>query len=198
MRATGSSLVYKKAASPFLALVPHVRAHLKKGGVIAYATESCYGLGCDPRNRQAVMRILGIKGRPQSKGLILIASEFSQLASYVAPLSQADQKKLMQFWPGPTTVLLPAAQGTPRWLTGHHQSLAVRVTAHSDAARLCHSLNMALVSTSANRSGQKPLKNYRSCVKAFGKQVMVLPGYIGKRKRPSTIMDFKSGKIFRT
>ncbi|MBM4190566.1 MAG: Sua5/YciO/YrdC/YwlC family protein, partial [Betaproteobacteria bacterium] len=57
--------------------------HLRHGGVIAYATESCFGLGCDPRNRVAVQRLLRLKGRPQAKGLILIASHLAQLQHYL-------------------------------------------------------------------------------------------------------------------
>lgn len=192
-----SSLVYKTAASPLLALIPRILAHLKQGGVIAYATESCFGLGCDPRNFRAVRRILAIKGRPQRKGLILVASDLKLLAPYLAPLSQAELNKLNQIWPGPTTVLAPASSHTPNWLTGQYKTIAVRLTAHSDAARLSHALNMALVSTSANRSGKIPYKRFQQCVQAFGNKVMVLPGRIGKRKRPSTILDLKSGKIFR-
>ncbi|TCV80269.1 L-threonylcarbamoyladenylate synthase [Sulfurirhabdus autotrophica] len=198
MRAVNSSLFYKTAASPFLSLLPNIRTHLRNGGIIAYATESCYGLGCNPHNYQAVCKILALKGRPKSKGLILIASELAQLNPFIAPLSVADQDQLKQLWPGPTTVLLPAAKNTPHFISGRHKTLAARVTAHSDAARLCHSLGMALVSTSANRSGQRALKSYKACVAAFGDQVMVFPGRIGKRKRPSTIMDLKSGKIFRS
>ena len=198
MRSVRSALYYRTAASPFLSLLPRIRAHIRNGGIIAYATESCYGLGCNPHNYQAVSKILALKGRPKSKGLILIASDLAQLSPFISPLSAEDRAKLMQFWPGPTTVLLPAARNTPHFITGRHKSLAARVSAHSDAARLCHALDTALVSTSANRSGQKALKTYQECIAAFGAQVMVLPGRIGKRKRPSTIMDFKSGKIFRS
>ncbi|MDD5180811.1 MAG: Sua5/YciO/YrdC/YwlC family protein, partial [Gallionellaceae bacterium] len=60
-----------------------IAAHLKHGGLIAYPTEYCYGLGCDPRNRRAVRRLLQLKSRPQHKGLILIAGKFAQLAPYL-------------------------------------------------------------------------------------------------------------------
>jgi len=192
-----STLFYKTAASPLVALVPRILAHLRQGGVIAYATESCFGLGCDPRNYRAVKRILEIKGRPQKKGLILIASELELLSPYLAPLTPAELTQLNQNWPGPTTVLVPANSHAPNWLTGRHKTIAVRVTAHTDSARLCHALKMALVSTSANRSGQIPFKRFQQCVQGLGNKVMVLPGRIGKRKRPSTILDLKSGKIFR-
>lgn len=173
-----------------------MRHWLKSGGVITYPTESCYGLGCDPMNPQAVRRILRIKGRPQSKGLILIASQVEQLKYFV------DQQALKRaahspYWPGPVTLLLPASKRCPSWLTGRHTKLAVRVTAHPDAALLCERLGMALVSTSANRAGGKALKNARDCYRMFGNQVCVVAGKIGTAKRPSTIMDFVSGNILR-
>lgn len=179
------------------ALLGKIRAHLRRGGVIAYPTESCYGLGCDPRNRRAVMKILRMKGRPQHKGLILIGADFGQLQSYAAPLTEAQWHKISPAWPGPVTWLLPATSRTPPWLRGRHQSIAVRVTAHPLAARLCQRLNMALVSTSANRSGKKPARTATASAKFFGPGVLVVPGLIGRRRRPSTIMDLMTGAVIR-
>ena len=174
-----------------------IRRHLERGGVIAYATESCYGLGCDPRNRSAVRKILRLKGRPQAKGLILIGNAFQQFRRYLAPVDAAIAARFKDYWPGPTTLLLPAARHCPKWLTGQHAKLAVRVTAHPVAARLCHSLDMALVSTSANKSGQRMLRTAHACRKVFGNEVWVLEGRTGKRKRPSTILDPVSGNLLR-
>ena len=192
-----SRLIYKTAASPLIALIPSIHRYLKRGGVIAYATESCFGLGCDPLNYRAVKLILSIKNRPQKKGLILVAADLAFLAPYIAPLTQPELNQLNQIWPGPTTVLLPASPSIPHWITGNNKTVAARVSAHTDTARLSHALHMAIVSTSANRSGKVPCKRFQHCIRAFGNKVMVLPGRIGKRKRPSTIMDLKSGKIFR-
>jgi L-threonylcarbamoyladenylate synthase len=179
------------------ALFRRLRAHLQGGGVIAYATESCYGLGCDPHNYQAVRQILNLKGRPAKKGLILIGAQFSQLEPFVVPLNEQEKKSLKQYWPGPVTLLMPAANHTPKWLTGRHTSIAVRVTAHPDAAYLCRQLDMALVSTSANRAGRTSLKTATACRKTFGNAVWVLPGRVGSRRHPSTILDFKSGRVLR-
>lgn len=174
-----------------------LRKYLLRGGVIAYPTESCYGLGCDPGNREAVKRILRLKQRPQAKGLILIATELRQLKPYVAHLTAAQQKTLAATWPGPHTWLLPASAGCPAWLTGKHHSIAARVTAHRDAAFLCREVGMALVSTSANRSGGKPARTRRDCLNLFGSRIRVLPGRIGKRRKPSIIQDLASGAIVR-
>lgn len=174
-----------------------LRYRLRRGALIAYPTESCYGLGCDPRNRRAVLRLLQLKGRPQHKGLILIAAHVRQLRPYIAPLNGAQLAQVAATWPGPHTWLLPVGRSCPPWLTGRHHSIACRITGHKPAAQLCHMLGMALVSTSANRSGCKPARTARECLRLFGKQVQVLPGRIGERRKPSTIQDLATGAIVR-
>lgn len=172
-------------------------AHLDRGGVIAYPTESCYGLGCDPGNRRAVRRILQLKRRPQHKGLILIASDYRQVARYIQPLTLAEQARLREGGAQAVTFLLPAKRSCPRWLRGRHDTLAVRLTAHLYAKSLCRSAGRALVSTSANRGGQRPAKTYAECERIFGKAVRVLRGRVGKRKQPSTIRVWGDGRIVR-
>lgn len=183
------------------AAVPRDRAlqrYLQHGGVVAYATESCFGLGCDPRNRAAVQRILRLKGRPQAKGLILIAADLRQLLPWLAPLDAVSRETIARVWPGPVTLLLSASHRCPPWVRGRHAKIAVRVTAHPDAIRACRMAGMALVSTSANRSGARALKTAAACRHQFAPRVRVLPGRIGTRKRPSTILDPHSGSIVRT
>jgi len=85
-----------------------------------------------------------------------------------------------------------------RWLRGNHGTLAVRLTAHKQTDQLCRGVDSALVSTSANRSGQKPARTYAQCLHMFGRRVWVLPGRVGKRKRPSTIALWADGKIVRS
>lgn len=172
-------------------------AHLKRGGLIAYPTESCYGFGCDPRNRAAVQRLLKLKQRPQRKGLILIASHYRQVSRYLTLLTTAEQTKLQQDGAQAITYLMPVKPSCPRWLRGIHGTLAVRLTAHPFAKQLCRSANSALVSTSANFGGQRPAKTYAECMRQFGKKVWVLPGRVGKRKRPSTIRAWGDDRIVR-
>jgi len=172
-------------------------AHLKRGGLIAYPTESCYGLGCDPNNRQAVQRILQLKRRPQHKGLILIASEYFQITKYIQYITKNEQAKLKHDGAQAITYLMPARPSAPRWLRGIHDTLAIRFTAHPVAKNLCRSSHSALVSTSANRSGMRPAKTYAECQRVFGKDVWVLRGCVGKRKQPSTIRAWSDDRIVR-
>ena len=174
-----------------------IAAHLKRGGLIAYPTESCYGLGCDPGNRAAVQRLLKLKQRPQHKGLILIAANYRQVARYLQPLTPAEQQRLHEAGGQVITCLMPIRHSAPRWLRGAHDTLAVRITAHRQAAQLCLDVNSALVSTSANRSGQRPAKTYAQCRRLFEDKVWVLPGLVGKRKKPSTIRAWADGQIIR-
>jgi L-threonylcarbamoyladenylate synthase len=175
-----------------------IAAHLRRGGVIAYPTESCYGLGCDPDNRRAVQRILRLKQRPQHKGLILIASHYHQVARYLQTLAHDEQAKLKEDGAQAITYLMPARPSCPRWLRGAHDTLAVRLTAYPFARNLCRSTGSALVSTSANRSGQRPARTYAQCQRLFGRKVWVLPGRVGKRKKPSSILAWADGKIVRS
>jgi L-threonylcarbamoyladenylate synthase len=174
-----------------------LRRHLAAGGVLAYPTESCYGLGCDPRSRLGVARVLALKGRSRAKGLILIASDFRQLAPFVQAPAPEQRRRLVAAWPGPVTFVMKASRAAPTWITTGEGTVAVRVTAHAGAAALCRALGMALVSTSANRAGARPARTFRECLRRFGAGAWVVPGRVGRRRRPSTIIDLETGKILR-
>lgn len=167
---------------------------LKQGGIVAYATEYCFGLGCDPFNRNAVFRLLRLKRRPVTKGLIILAADIHQLAPYAATVSASE----LATWPGPYTWLLPARPGVPAWITGRHDKIALRVTAHAQAAALCHAAGMAIVSTSANRAGERPARTDREVARRFGKRVdYILPGTVGGAAAPTPIRDALTGELIR-
>lgn len=171
---------------------------IRAGGVIAYPTEAVFGLGCDPGDGEAVKRLLELKHRPLEKGLILIASEWNQLARWLQKIPVAWRKRLDYSWPGPVTWLIPAAEDCPHWLTGKHATLAVRVTAHPVVRNLCERVNGAIVSTSANRAGKEPARSVLQVRLQFGQQLdFVLPGQLGKLTQPTEIRDLASGRILR-
>ena len=90
---------------------------IQAGGVVAYPTESVYGLGCDPFNEEAVSRLLAIKERPVSKGLILIGADLEQLEPYIR-LTDSQRKQVAGQWPAPLTYLVDAADSVPAWVRG--------------------------------------------------------------------------------
>jgi L-threonylcarbamoyladenylate synthase len=173
-------------------------ATVRGGGVIAYPTESVYGLGCDPLEQGAVERIYELKQRDAAKGLILIASDVAQLLPFMAELPADILAKLKASWPGPVTWVVPAAASLPHWLAGGRNTLAVRVTAHPIASALCRELDMALVSTSANRSGRPPARTALAVRNQLGDGVdEIVPGAVGGLNKPTEIREALTGKVLR-
>jgi len=168
------------------------------GGLIAYPTEAVWGLGCDPLNGEAVTRLLKLKGRSIDKGLILIAADIDQLVPFVRFLDGEKMDRIIRTWPGPNTWLFPAAIGLPQWLTGVHQTLAVRVTDHPLASALCRAWGMPLVSTSANRGGERPARTALKVRSRLGNGVnYLLYGALGGLDRPTPIRDAITGTLVR-
>jgi L-threonylcarbamoyladenylate synthase len=179
------------------ALRRRIRAHVARGGLVAYATASCFGLGCDPGNPCAIERLLRLKRRRKQKGLILIADRFSRLAPFVQVPENDGRRRLELVWPGPHTWLIAASPKTSRGVRGAHTKVAVRVDAHPDARAICAIVGSALVSTSLNRAGFQPIRTYREARRQFCANVLVVPGKIGNAKTPSTIQDFDTGRTVR-
>jgi L-threonylcarbamoyladenylate synthase len=168
------------------------------GGIVAYPTEGCYGLGCDPRRPNAVRRLLRLKRRSYRPGLIVIAARLGQLLPYTDITNEALLAAARASWPGPLTWLVPARPGVPAGIRGAHATVAVRVTAHPVAAALCRHARRAITSTSANRSGQLPLRTAAAVRREFGEAVdVVLNGALGDTMRPTPIRDLLNGALVR-
>jgi len=180
-------------------LIRRAAAVINSGGVIAYPTEAVYGLGCDPDDPDAVVRLLSIKQRSLDHGLIVIAATIDQLENYLAPMSKSQRQKLVRSWPGPQTWVAPAADRAPVWLTGKHDTIAVRVTAHPVASALCRQCGHGLVSTSANLAGGPPARDVRKVRRALGDELdYILNGPVGGLAQPTPIRDLVTGKILRS
>ncbi|MFT3754814.1 MAG: Sua5/YciO/YrdC/YwlC family protein [Pseudoxanthomonas sp.] len=174
---------------------------LRQGAVLAYPTEGVWGLGCDPRIEAAVLRLLAIKQREVEKGLILIAANFEQLQPYLDlhALPATRLEEIRTSWPGPHTWVMPAAANAPRWITGDHDSIAVRVSAHPPVVALCEAFGGALVSTSANLAGQPAPQHREQLDPAVLAGIDgVVEGETGGLQRPSTIRDARSGALLRS
>ncbi|NLJ11746.1 MAG: threonylcarbamoyl-AMP synthase [Gammaproteobacteria bacterium] len=178
--------------------IQQVAKKVRQGAVIAYPTEAVWGLGCDPFNATAVTRLLALKERPMHKGLILVAADIEQLAWLLEGLSDSALAQLKQSWPGPNTWLVPHHDRVPEWISGEHDTVAVRVSAHPLVVQLCAATG-PLVSTSANPSGLLPAKSRLRIEQYFHGQLdAVLSGELGQHSKPSTIRDLRSGKVLRS
>jgi L-threonylcarbamoyladenylate synthase len=173
---------------------------MRQGGVIAYPTEAVWGLGCSPDNQAAVHRILSLKERHVSKGLILVASSIEQFAPYLQHITPEQRSTLAVSWPGPFTWLVPHHNLVPSWVSGKHESVALRVSRHPHIRYLCEALGGPIVSTSANPQG-KPAATHAWQVKRYFKHRpeldWIVRGSVGKRATPSTITDLVTGEIIR-
>lgn len=172
---------------------------LGRGGVWAYPTEAVWGLGCDPWNLEAVERILSLKGRPWSKGLILVAADTDQLDCLLAGAPKAVLKAVNDYWPGANTLLLPdPAQQVPQCVRGQHHRVAARIPDHPQVRRLCRAFGGPLISTSCNRAGGPPLRWSWQVSQHFGAALDgILPGALGGARRPSRIIDPMDGTLLR-
>ena len=176
--------------------VSDARAYLKQGKIIAYPTEAVYGLGCDPFNQKAVEALLALKQRPAGCGFILLIADWSQLASLVSDVSEAALNAVRATWPGPVTWVFPKSVLIPAWLTGAHDGIAIRMSAHPVAHALC--VDGPVVSTSANIHGQKPAMDIHDLREQFpvGLDAALL-GELGGERKPSGIYDVRSGACLR-
>ncbi|MEE9333874.1 MAG: L-threonylcarbamoyladenylate synthase [Granulosicoccaceae bacterium] len=172
---------------------------IKDGGVIAYPTEAVYGLGCDPSNLAALRRLIGIKKRAKDKGLILIASNQLQLSSFIHAPDNSTKTLMNTYWPGPVTLVVQSKATTNPLLTGGRSTLAVRVSDHAGVQALCNACDHALVSSSANLSGQTALRTSDDVLSQLGDDIdAVLEGGLGGLAKPTMIIDASSGKILRS
>lgn len=172
---------------------------IRRGGVMAYPTEAVYGLGCDPAQESALRRLLELKQRDPGKGIILIASDYHQLIPYIAPVSPEHERKMFAEWPGPVTWIVPAGPSLSPLVTGGRPSVAVRVTAHDIAARLCREFGGAITSTSANVSGESPARLASDVRRIWGDELeYVLDAPVGGAVRPTQIRDLLTGAILRS
>lgn len=175
-------------------------ALLRRGGVIAYPTEGVWGLGCDPFNQQATLRLLAIKQRDPAKGLILVASvieQFDGIADWTA-LTAPQRGRVVDSWPGPNTWIVPAAARVPPWLRGAHDGIALRIGDHPLVRGLCKAFGGAIVSTSANTSGMPAPRHRDELERTVLDQVdAITEGETSGRSQPSTIRDARTGRTLR-
>jgi len=166
---------------------------LRQGGVIAYPTETSYGLGADALNRQARERILAMKGRHPDKALPVIVSDLDQLAALCSPVPSAVAVLAKRFWPGPLTLVVPLRPELRDAFGG--TSVAVRVSGLPLARQLARASGCCLTATSANPSGQPPARNAREISKTLGSALdLILDGGTTSGGRPSTIVDLVGGE----
>lgn len=169
---------------------------LLSGGIIAYPTEGVFGLGCLPDDIAAMQRLLHLKERSASKGLILIAANPEQLDGWV---SSTDCQSIPTPDPmHPVTWIVSPGPKVHPVVRGINTGLAVRITTHPVAAAICDAVDSPIVSTSANLSGKRTARNHFVLRRQFAQRVdYIVPGDCGPVSGASEIRDLSSGKVLR-
>jgi L-threonylcarbamoyladenylate synthase len=160
------------------------------GGIVGYPTETVYGLGGDATNEKAVGRIFEIKGRQTQKPFLCLIHSKERLYPIVDRVSEKAERLMDAFWPGPLTLLFSASGDIPELVCGVSGKIGIRVSNDPVCQRLTRCYSKPIVSTSANRSGQKPARSADQVIEFFGNDLdLVLDG--GKRNglEPSTVLD---------
>lgn len=143
---------------------------LCSGEIIAYQTDTLYGLSCDPYNQAATIRLNTLKQRPPHKTFILLAADFSQLS----PLLPADViRQQANITASGCSWVVEAAAHTPHWLKASDGSIAIRISKDPLTKHLCGILKQPVISTSANISGQRVMSNALQCRKLFGSNIAI-------------------------
>jgi L-threonylcarbamoyladenylate synthase len=175
------------------ALIREVAAALLEDAVAAYPTETFYALGAAAFSKKAVEKIYRLKKREPGKPLPVVASDMDMIREISASLPPSFRPLAEEFWPGPLTLVLPAAAGLPEFLLGPGRTIAVRIPPLSWLRALVREISQPLTATSANLSGEKELADPAEVTALFrGRIDIVVDGGPTPGGAPSTIVDLTS------
>jgi L-threonylcarbamoyladenylate synthase len=165
-------------------------AYLRDGQVIAYPTETIYGLGADVLQRKAVKRIYDLKARDYGLPISILVSDLKMLRDVVSEVPDRALCLMRKFWPGALTILFPASLLIPKGLVTNTGKVGIRISSHPVASALVAALGHPLTTTSANLSGFPPSLSVKHVQKYFGKKLTcIVDGGEVEPSRGSTVVD---------
>jgi len=169
---------------------------IRRGGIVAFPTETFYGLGVIYSDKEALARLFRLKRRPKDKPIPLIIDNVPALAIVALPPDNIAVRIIGKFWPGPLTILFQAKTGLPDFITGGSGKVAVRIPGRSFALELARAAGIPLTATSANISGMPPADAADDVIKYFGDGIdLLIDGGRTPGGKPSTIVDLSEGTI---
>lgn len=165
------------------------------GGLIAFRTDTLYGLGANPLNREAVQKIRSLKGREENKPILLLISDLDQMTRFISRQSASFKKLAAKLWPGPLTIIGLAHSTLPEELTAGAGTIGLRLPADEDVRVLVKTCGGALTATSANPSASPPARNAQEVAGYFsvGLDLIIDAGEV-TNESPSTVVD-ATGKL---
>ena len=176
--------------------IDRAAALLRSGGLVAFPTETYYGLAVDPFNESALQRLFRVKKRPQVKPVLVLISGKGQLNILAENIPDIAIRLMDNFWPGPLTVVLPARSTISGFLTGRTSTIGIRHSPHPVALSLLDGMGGPVTATSANRSGEPAAVSAEDVRHIFGNEVdMILDGGSTPGKLGSTLIGFEHGQV---
>lgn len=174
----------------------HAAAVLQQGGIVAFPTETYYGLAVDPDCESAVAKLFQVKQRQAYKPLLLLIDRSEQLYDLVSEIPHEYRDLMDKFWPGPLTLVFPARKSLSRQLTGDTGTIGVRISPHPIARKLVRKMGKPITATSANLSGTAPAKTADEVFEMFQDKVdYILDGGKTAAGLCSTIIGFQDGNL---
>jgi len=172
------------------------REIVESGGVIAYPTDTFYGLGADPRNHRAVKKLFEIKGRTEDQPILLLIADAEDVREWASSVPPRARELMERYWPGPLTLILSAKPDVLPELTARTGAIGLRVPGSELTRGLLRYLGRALTGTSANRSGKPSPRTAAEAEAAIGDAIdLILDGGDTAGGQPSTVVDAKSGSV---
>jgi len=170
-------------------------AMLRAGEVVAYPTETVYGLAVNPFSELGIRRLFEVKGRPESNPVLLVVANEEQLALVAREISPRARACMETFWPGPLSLVFPKQESVLGLLTGGGDKVCVRRSAHETAQALCEAFGGPITSSSANRSGMPPARSLGDI--SFPGVSLGIEGGVLPASPPSTVFDPDENRIIR-
>jgi len=144
---------------------------LKHGGIVAFPTETYYGLAVDPYNEKALEKLFRLKRRNFNKAILVLIGELGQLDMVALSIPNLYKPLMQKFWPGPLTLILPGRKDLSSLLTGGTGRIGIRLSSNYFATLFCKTSGRPITATSANRSGMIPAKSAEEVKIIFGSSV---------------------------
>jgi L-threonylcarbamoyladenylate synthase len=167
-----------------------IAASIAKGGAIAFLTDTFYGLGADPFNREAVQTIKRLKGREDLKPILILISDLDQITRFIAESTHTFQLLAKTFWPGALTLIGKATPAVPDEVTAATKTVGVRLPRNEDVRALVRACGGALTATSANPLDQPPAKTADEVSNYFKEGLdLIVDGGVAMADAPSTVVD---------
>ncbi len=166
---------------------------IQEGQLVAFPTETVYGLGADAFNEAAIQKIYEIKGRPSQNPLIVHISDIAQLPLLTDQIGEKEKALITAFWPGPLTLIFPKKKTVPDLTTGGLPTVAVRMPAHPLALELLEKAKTPIAAPSANPSGKPSATHHDHVHQYFGDELFILDGGATQHGLESTVVQIKNG-----